>query len=267
MHNPDTLLHRLDAIGHALAQTPGALALIGLGSVGRELERLDEFSDLDFFVVVEPGHKQAFLDDLAWLSAAQPLVYRFRNTADGYKFLFADGIYGEMAVFTPDELLAAAYAPGRLVWRRAGVPDAWAAPPAWPPRRARPAVDHLLGEALTNLYVGLCRFHRGEKLSAFRFIQGYAVDRVIDLADLMNAGALGAEDVFDGPRRFEQRFPALAARLPALLPGYDHSPAAAATILELLEAHFALEPAICDAIRDLLSNPAADSAHITSATK
>ena len=117
MTRPDDLLQRLDAIGRSLAHSPGALALIGLGSVGRELERLDEYSDLDFFVIVESGDKPAFLADLAWLAAAHPLVYRFRNTIDGYKFLYADGIYGEMAVFTPDELLTAAYAPGRLVWR------------------------------------------------------------------------------------------------------------------------------------------------------
>lgn len=267
MTRPNTLLNRLDAIGRSLAQSPGALALIGLGSVGREMERLDEYSDLDFFVVVAAGHKQAFLSDLAWLSAAHPLTYRFRNTDDGYKFLFADGIYGEMAVFTPDELLTAAYAPGRLVWRRAGVPDEWAAPRQWPPHRAKRSIDFLLGEALTNLYVGLCRYHRGEKLSALRFIQGYAVDRVIDLAGPLTGGAAGAEDLFDGPRRFEQRFPMLAADLPALLPGYDHSPAAAAAILALLEAHFPVEPAFGDAIRDLLSGPAASDAQITSVTK
>ncbi len=267
MTHPDVLLQRLDAIGRALAHSPGALALIGLGSVGRELERLDEYSDLDFFVIVEPGHKQAFLDDPAWLAAAHPLVYRFRNSVDGFKFLYADSIYGEMAVFTPDELLTAAYAPGRLVWRRAGVPDEWAAPRDWPPRRSPLAVDHLLGEALTNLYVGLCRFYRGEKLSALRFIQGYAVDRVIDLAGLMAAGVAGIEDLFDGPRRFEQRFPTLAADLPALLPGYDHSPAAAAAILALLEAHFPVEPAIGGAIRELLSSHVAPDVPSTSATK
>ena len=145
--------------------------------------------------------------------------------------------------------------------------SAWAAPREWPPRRSPPVVDHLLGEALTNLYVGLCRFYRGEKLSAFRFIQGFAVDRVIDLAGLMAVSSASTADLFDGPRRFEQRFPALAADLPALLPGYDHSPAATAAILTLLEAHFAVEPAIGGAIRDLLSSHGAPDAPSTSATK
>ncbi len=251
----ELLLRRLDDIGRALSPTDAALALIGLGSVGAELERLDEFSDLDFFVIVASGYKQAFINDLSWLGAAQPLVYQFRNSDAGHKFLFADGVYGEMAVFEPDELAKAAYAPGRLVWARAGVPESWAAPPTWPPRRSPPTVEHWLGEALTNLYVGLTRFRRGEKLSALRFIQGYAVDRVIDLAPLMapSAGADASADHFDGPRRFEQRFPALAAELPALLPGYEHTPSAAAAILALLGRHFDLDPAIVAAIREQLA--------------
>jgi len=249
----ERLLRRLDDIGRALAQTDAALALIGLGSVGVELERLDEFSDLDFFVIVQKGHKPAFIDDLSWLGAAHPIAYHFRNSDAGHKFLYADGIYGEMAVFEPEELATAAYAPGRLVWARAGVPEAWAAPPPGSPRRSPPAVEHLLGEALTNLYVGLTRFRRGEKLSALRFIQGYAVDRVVDLAPLMATATSAEADAFDGPRRFEQRFPALAAELPALLPGYEGTPAAAAAILALLGRHFDLDPAIVAAIREQLA--------------
>lgn len=47
------LLNRLDAIGHSLEKSGHALALIGLGSAGVETERLDSYSDLDFFAIVE----------------------------------------------------------------------------------------------------------------------------------------------------------------------------------------------------------------------
>lgn len=252
MNRRDALLQRLDDIGRSLARRPTALALIGLGSVGRELDRLDDYSDLDFFVIVESAHKAGTITDLSWLAAAHPLAFTFHNSADGAKFLFADGIYGEMAVFGPEELASAAFSPGRMVWRREGVPEEWAAPAAWPPRRVAPETEWLLGEALTNLYVGLCRFRRGEKLSAFRFIQGYAVDRVVDLANLMERGAAAEEDLFDGPRRFERRFPRLAATLPVLMRGYDHSPESAAAILGLLAAHFEINPGLKAAIEALL---------------
>lgn len=251
MSHRDRLLQRLDDIGRSLAGRPSALALIGLGSVGLELDRLDDYSDLDFFVIVESGHKPDYLDDLSWLGAAHPLAYSFHNSADGHKFLFADGIYGEMAVFSPEQLAKAAYAPGRFVWRREGVPESWAAPAVWPPRREPADGAWLLGEALTNLYVGLGRYRRGEKLSAFRFIQQYAVDRVLDLVAAEEEN--GSEDAFDRPRRFERRHPLVAPHLPALMQGYDRSPESAAAILAWLAASYPVDPAMKRAIEALIT--------------
>ena len=57
MSGKQTLLTRLDEIGKSLEDSGRALALIGLGSVGTETERLDEWSDLDFFAAVQPGEK------------------------------------------------------------------------------------------------------------------------------------------------------------------------------------------------------------------
>src|SRR6476660_9624337 len=87
------LLKRLNEIGHSLERSGHALALIGLGSVGLELDRLDSYSDLDFFVMVEEGYKGAYLNSLEWLSNIHPIAYSFLNTEDGYKVLFEDGIF------------------------------------------------------------------------------------------------------------------------------------------------------------------------------
>ena len=251
MSHRDRLLQRLDDIGRSLAQWPTAMALIGLGSVGRELDRLDDYSDLDFFVIVEGHDKPRYLDDLSWLSAAHPLAFAFRNTVDGHKFLFDDGIYGEMAVFGPDELAVAVYSPGRIVWRRDDAPESWAAPAVWPPRRQPPEPGWLLGEALTNLYVGLGRFRRGEKLSAFRFIQQHAVDRVLDLMAREDGDRQGG-DPLDRPRRFERNHVDLAAELPSLMQGYERSPESAAAMLAFLDARYELDPVMKGAIVGLL---------------
>lgn len=56
---PELLLARLDEIGAALARSNRALALLGLGSVGLELERLDRYSDLDFFAIVDGERAEA----------------------------------------------------------------------------------------------------------------------------------------------------------------------------------------------------------------
>ena len=69
---PDHLLARLDDIGESLRRSGNALALIGLGSVGLERNRLDRYSDLDFFAIVEPGHKARYIDTLDWLESLTP---------------------------------------------------------------------------------------------------------------------------------------------------------------------------------------------------
>lgn len=251
MSSPELLRARLAAIGESLERSGQALALIGLGSVGLELERLDEHSDLDFFVVVEPGRKALFLDDLDWLRAIAPVAYSYRNTVDGHKLLYADGVFCEFAVFTPDELRRVPFAPGRIVWRRPGVGDEIAVPVTRSPAAAPASNEWLLGEALSNLYVGLGRFRRGERLAAARLIQFHAVDRVLELAARREPEQAARRDPFAPERRLEQRLPQVARELPTFLPGYERSPAAARAMLDYLEREFEVDAAMAAAIRRL----------------
>jgi hypothetical protein len=249
MPSPARLLERLEAIGHSVAGTGRGLALLGLGSIGAELDRLDRYSDLDFFVIVQSGSKRSFLDSLSWLENVAPLVYSFLNTPDGYKLLFADGIFAEMAVFEPGELVHIPFSGGRFVWRAPGfelpVPlSGNALPAAEPPH----STEWLVNEALTNLYIGLGRYHRGEKLSAARFIQGHTVDRLLALAPHIERSQAEQPDPFDPTRRFERSFAETAVYLPQFMPGYEESPAAARAILTFLDLHFDLNPALKEAI-------------------
>ena len=248
---PRALLERLDGIGQSLARSGHALALIGLGSVGLELERLDAYSDLDFFAIVEPGYKQTYLDDLDWLASLCPVAYCFANTDDGYKLLFEDGIFCEFAVFEPHELDAISFAPGRVVWRQPQVSPDIGRPAKGLPSRPKRSPDFLLGEALTNLYVGLARDKRGEKLSAARFIQGYAVDRLLELADTLETARPVFRDEFANERRFEARHPGIAGLAAAWMQGYDRNRESALAILAFLEQHFEVDQALAMAIRNL----------------
>ena len=249
------LLERLDAIGAALRDSSHALALIGLGSVGLETERLDAFSDLDFFAIVEPGHKARYIDRLDWLAAAHPLVWHFRNTPDGCKALMADGVFCEFAVFEPQELDAIPFAPGRIVWKRSEVSDGLAMPRRALPPPNWPDVEWLVGEALSCLFVGLQRWHRGERMAAARFVQGHALDRLIELEAQRMPPAGGLADPFNRERRREQRFPELAAELPGLVPGYDRTPQAALAMLGALARRTPLPQPMVDRIRSLAGGP------------
>lgn len=248
--NTQSLLKRLDDIGLALEKSDHALALIGLGSVGLELDRLDSYSDLDIFVIAEKGYKLAYLDSLRWLSEVHPIAYSFINTVDGYKVLFEDGIFCELAVFEPAELEDIPFAPGRIIWKRVDVPDTFSQPKTFPTTKQKRDRDWLLGEALTNIYVGLSREKRGERLSATRFIQGYAVDRLLELIELIEPARPVPRDPFVNERRFEQRFPALIPQFSTWMQGYEKNRESALAILGFLEGHFEVNEAIATAIRE-----------------
>lgn len=241
------LFDRLDAIAAALRDSGAALALLGLGSVGRETERIDEYSDLDFFAIVQPGQKARFIENLDWLAA--PIAYAFKNTADGCKVLYEDGIYAEFAVFEPDELPPLSFPPGRIIWQT----DDFDAALVERDMRSAPkyALDFILGEALTNLYVGLGRFRRGEKLAAMYFIQNYAVNQVLHLAPYIEPAQTALRDPYGDERRFEQRFPGVAARLPDFTQGYERTPESARAILAFLEEHFEVNASIKARILEL----------------
>ncbi len=140
-----------------------------------------------FFAIVREGFKGHYIDQPRLVIHVQPIAYALRNTVDGYKVLFEDGIFCEFAVFEPQEMAHIPFSAGRIVWK---VPDfdESVCVPRQSTRHDEPALEWRLGEALTNLYVGMGRFRRGEKLSAARFIQNYAVDQVLNLASRIESG-------------------------------------------------------------------------------
>ena len=69
-----------------LKDSKQALALLALGSCGTERERLDQYSDLDFFVIVKDDYKQAYIQDLTWLSKLEPLHFTTKIQWTDIKF-------------------------------------------------------------------------------------------------------------------------------------------------------------------------------------
>ena len=252
---PERLLAFLDRLGEVLAARGDAVALLGLGSVGRDLHRLDEHSDADFFVFVDdPAARDRYLADIDWLEAAQPVVWSFVNSPFGRKALLAEGLFAEYAVVALSDLDTAGYPPGRLHWQRDDAPDGLEIPRLPLPEPL--PFEHQVGEAITNLYVGLHRDLRGERLTAQRFIQGYAVDRWITILGQLGLGTGPQQDVFVIDRSAERRFPAELLPLADLVPGYERNAHAAATLLRLLCEHVELDPTIVAAVRDLIEQVA-----------
>ncbi len=249
MNKPQQLLQRLDEIGASLASTNKALTLIGLGSVGVEIDRLDDYSDLDFFVVVKDGHKAEFIADLAWLARVRPLIFAFKNTPDGYKVLFDDDIYAEFAVFELRELENAVYTEGRIVWKDDTFDEQWRIPKKQPMPWKPESKEWLVGEIVTCLYVGLCRLRRGEQLSAWRFVQGHAFTLLLELIELDQSDP--TLDVFSKERRFELRHPEWPVRLSRFLQGYDRVAESAQEMLRYLDERYEVPSELGRVIREL----------------
>jgi hypothetical protein len=148
-------------------------------------------------------------------------------------------------------MTTAGYPPGRVHWQRADAPAGLETPIA--PLPGTPRLEEQVGEAITNLYVGLHRDLRGERLTAQRFIQGYAVDRWVTILGLLGLGNGPQQDVFVIDRGVERRFGPDLLPLADLVPGYERNAHAARTLLGLLERHVELDPGMLAAVRDVLA--------------
>lgn len=246
------LLQRLDEIGKVLENRGDVLALFGLGSVGIETERIDEYSDIDFFVIVTPGNKQRYIDHLDWLEETYPLAYHFKNSDLGHKILFEDGIYGEFAIFEESDLESALYTGGRMIWKQPSYTNEdLLTGKAVIPSLKSSSIDYVVGEALTNIYVGLGRYARGEKLSALRFIESYPIDGLLSVMHLLEPEVAYFPDVFGNERRVEKRFPKFSSVLSGMLQGYDKISESAIHLLNYLEEIYPVNPRMSSEIRAL----------------
>lgn len=243
------LMKRLDDLSVSLSHTEGAIALIGLGSVGVETDRIDEYSDIDFFVIVKNGMEKSFIQDTSWLSDVYPISYIFQNTKDGYKVLFDDGVYGEFAVFDEKRLPNIPFYNARLHWRH---PDSnFVIQNSKYPLPKQRDLDFAFNEALTNIYVGLLRYLRGEYYSALLFIQNYALNQVASVLHYIE-GEQATSDIFDPSRRIEIRYPAFSSLLPKILVGYKKTPDAAKVLLAFMSTYYDLNFKMVSKIEKLI---------------
>jgi hypothetical protein len=121
-----------------------------------------------------------------------------------------------------------------------------------PRPQAERTVEWCVGEALTNLYVGMQRYRRGERLAAMFLVQCYAVTRVAELSAHIETPAAGDADAFAAERRFEARFPHITAQVASFAQGYERTPESARAILAFLDAHFDVNAAIQAEIERLI---------------
>jgi hypothetical protein len=232
----------LEILSNAARNSPHAIALIGAGSAGAEIARMDQYSDIDFFLIVEDGFSSGFINDNSWFGRDLPIVFAFRDTDHGNKALLENGVFLEFAIFTQAELAQNGIPGLRTIWGKSGfsLPDLSAKQPT-----VR-EVSYYVDQALSNLLVGALRLRRGERLAALAMIERYALTNLLSAYRVKNN--LTIQDPFNIERRAEQ---ALGVDFAAFVQGYERLERSLEKILAFAEENFQVNASIAQSIREL----------------
>ncbi len=203
----------------SLEARPEVLGLVAAGSFagGPDATDPDEWSDHDFLVIADPSVTESLRTDPTWLPDHERLVLHFRETPHGMKAVYDDGHLVEFTVFGPDEIATLRLNRTRVVFDRADVTSRVAEVVAGTPdleAADAESDDHLHGQLLTALLVGVQRHRRGEHLSGIDFVHRFALRHfLVLLARHVEAARPELRDNLNPFRRVELAYPEVGAEL------------------------------------------------------
>ncbi|GAA1997351.1 hypothetical protein [Microbacterium pumilum] len=199
----------------------GLIGLVLLGSASDEgASRRDEWSDHDFFVLVEAGRGAELRPDLSWLPEQERLVLTAREGDIGFVAVYDDGHVFEFAFSDAGELDGSRAGDATVVVDDDAATTATLIAQA----RARAAAADRFDPAndirlvFVKLLIGVGRARRGEVLNGGQFIRSWAVQCLVcAIRGRFADRSTTLRDTIDPLRRFEQDFPEWAARIAAAL--------------------------------------------------
>jgi len=157
---------------------PKIIGLVLVGSTA-ETERVDEWSDHDFFVITERTDQEPLRRDLSWLPNFEEIAFWFRETEHGLKVIYNSGEVLEFAIFDCDELRRCTVNHHRLAFGNHEVQEALSTA-----KNRLPEV--VVGDDLADfrhflsvLVIQVGRARRGELLTAGQGIRGTAATALL----------------------------------------------------------------------------------------
>lgn len=103
----ESTLARFEKYSESLTKSciehPKIIGLVLVGSTA-ETERVDQWSDHDFFVITATGDQEPLRKDLSWLPHSESIAFWFRETEHGLKVVYESGDVLEFAIFDCEEL-------------------------------------------------------------------------------------------------------------------------------------------------------------------
>jgi hypothetical protein len=195
---------------HSVAKRPEVIGLIFVGSAAAT-ERVDQYSDQDFFLVVREGTGESFRQDLGWLPSHEEIALSPRETAHGLKVVYQNGDVLEFAVFEDSELELSSVNDYSVALDLQDIAERIAKIA----KRSIPKPSNRAQEFelfLSLILIGVGRARRGEVLAAEQHIKSYALSFALKLIRSANPTNQNADSLNDF-RRFERDYPQLAGEL------------------------------------------------------
>jgi hypothetical protein len=240
----------------------GLFGLVLLGSASRDgAGRRDEWSDHDFFAMIEPGRGAALRPDLSWLPERDRLVLTAREGEIGFVAVYDDGHVFEFALSEVAELAGAVAGDATVVLDdEAGSVAALiesARVRAAASDRFDPENDARL--VLVKLMIGVGRIRRGELLNGGQLVRTAAGQHLVRaIRGRFSDRSTTLRDTIDPVRRFERDFPEWGARIASTLdlPAEDAANGLFRLTREILEPGWSGFPSrAADAVADRLGWP------------
>lgn len=203
--NSQTTLDRFISYSNSLTKAcvehPKIIGLVLVGSTA-ETDRVDEWSDHDFFVLTEKGDQEELRQNLDWLPMANTIAFSFRETEHGLKVVYRSGAVLEFAIFDCDELSGCTVNHHRLAFGNEDAKQALATA-----TNRLPAT--VMGEDLADfrhflslLVIQTGRARRGEILTAGQGIRGAGLTVLLKVLT-RRLSPDSRLDTLDVTRRFE----------------------------------------------------------------
>jgi hypothetical protein len=195
----------------------GLFGLVLLGSASDEAAaRRDEWSDHDFFALIEPGRAADVRPDLSWLPQQSRLAMTAREGEIGFVAMYDDGHVFEFAFSEVKELSGAVAGEATVVLDD----EAGSVRQLIERARAQAAASDCFDPAndtrlmLVKLLIGVGRARRGEVLNGGQLVRTWAVQHLVRaMRGRFAERSTTQRDVIDPVRRFESDFPVWAARI------------------------------------------------------
>ncbi|MGJ9385757.1 hypothetical protein [Salipaludibacillus sp. CF4.18] len=233
----DHSINRLYEICYSLKKFSTVKAIIAFGSLV-DVQRFDAYSDLDFIVLTNAKGKKELLSSVSWLIDIYPIEFEYFTSKDSMKVIYSDGVICDFGILTEEEFSDFEHGEGKLIWNN----DCFIEKiDSNINLREEDEIQKgkILGDIISNLYIGMLRFSRGELLSAYKLIQNDNITLLIQLF-LEEDESIPKFKEYEYVRRLEFENESLSIELSTIMLGYNNTPEAASNTISLLEKEYRL---------------------------